>query len=119
MDDFYEEMRAVASEVFAEFKQGVIRYIALQRPTGTTPDNPGKVVEVPTLLNATARPVSIRYIDGTHITGVETEVSMPNDGVTPSLDGFIEIDAVRYKIVRIMKRPAAGVPVSFTLIVKR
>lgn len=116
---FYDEMRAVASDVFAEFQQGTIRYIGLMPATGGTPDDPGEPTETATVLNATAVPVSTRYIDGTIITGTETQVSMPNDDVVPEMSGFVEIDGLRYKIVRIMARPAAGVPVSFTLIVKR
>lgn len=119
MSDFYSDMRAIASDVLGEFKQGVIVYVALERPEGSTPDDPGTAVPVPTTINATARPVSTKYIDGTHIIGTETEVTMPNDGTTPTMDGFVDIDGVRHKIVRIMQRPAAGVPVVFTLIVKR
>lgn len=116
---FYDEMRAVASDVFAEFKQGTIEYVTMQPAAGSTPDDPGDPVVTVIPLNATAKPVSQRYVDGTHITGSEVEIAMPNDGVTPQMTGFIRIDSVTHKIVRIMARPAAGTPVSFNLIVKR
>lgn len=119
MSDFYEEMRGIASGVFAEFKQGSIAYVAMTRPTGGTPDDPGVPVPVPTSINATAKPVSTKYIDGTHIVGTEKEVMMPNDGLEPQMDGFIDIDNVRHKIVRIMRRPEAGTVVSYNLIVRR
>lgn len=119
MSEFYDEMRAVTSDVFGEFKQGSMQLVRMTRPAGSTPDDPGEAVPTPTDINATARPVSQRYINGTHIDGTETEVSMPNDGTEPQMDDFVNIDGVRYKIVRIMRRPAAGTAVSFTLIVKR
>lgn len=115
----YDDLRAVASEVFAEFRQGVVEYVRFDRPTGGTPDDPGEPVPVPTRINATVKPVSQRYIDGSLITGSEVEVAMPNDDVVPTMDGMVRIDGVQHKIVRLMPRPAAGVPVSFTLIVKR
>jgi hypothetical protein len=116
---FYEEMRTVAQDVFGEFKQGVIRYVESETAAGVTPDEPGSVTVTYTTLNATARPVSRQYVDGTQIIGVETEVSFAAGSVVPTVEGSIEIDGSTYKIVRVMQRPAAGTAVSYTVIVKR
>lgn len=119
MADFYSDMRAVAADVFAEFKQGTIRYVTMVTAAGATPDDPGVTVPSYTVLNATARPVSTRYIDGTNIIGTEKEVSFAASGFEPSVNDSIEIDGSTHKIVRVMRRPAAGVAVSYTTIVKR
>lgn len=116
---FYDEMRAVASDVFAEFKQGTIEYVQMVPATGATLDNPGVPTEQVTEINAVAKPVSTRYIDGTHIVGTEKEVVMPNDGTEPQMSGFVRVDGVQHKIKRIMRRPEAGVAVAYTLIVGR
>lgn len=116
---FYEEMQTVAKDVFGEFKQGTIRYVTMTTAAGATPDEPGTVTPSYTSLNATARPVSRHYVDGTQIIGVETEVSFAAGSVVPTVDGSVEIDGTTYKIVRVMQRPAAGTAVAYTLIVKR
>lgn len=115
----YDEMRGVANELFDEFKQGTVRYVALQQVPGSTPDDPQPAQRVTTEINATVRPVSTKYVDGSHIVQSDKQVSMPNAGIEPSMSGFVEIDGTDYKIVEIMPRPAAGVPVTWTVIVRR
>lgn len=119
MTNFYDDMRAVASEVFAEFKQGTVAYVGLTSVAGATPDAPGAPVETATTINATVRPVSTKYVDGSHIVQSDRQVSMPNDGTTPQMSGFMRIDGVDHKIIEIMPRPAAGTPVTYTVIVRR
>lgn len=117
----YDDMRTVATELFAEFKQGTIEYVPVVTVAGAAPDEsdssgPG----TPVALNATARPVSTKYVDGTHIVQSDIQVAIPNDGrATPDITGFIQIDSVRYKIIEIMARPAAGTPITWTVIVRR
>lgn len=116
----YDDARMIASELFEEFKQGTILYVSTAVTAGATPDEPSGSVVVTTAINATARPVSTKYVDGTDIVQSDKEVSMPNDGTaTPTMTGSIRIDGETYKIKEIMARPAAGDPVSWTLIVGR
>lgn len=117
----YDDLRAVASDVMAEFKQGDIRYVTISVAAGATPDEAAVPVEtVSAQLNATARSVSTKYVDGTHIVQSDKQVQIPNDGIaTPDIDGKIRIDGVDHKIIEIMPRPAAGEPVTWTLIVRR
>ena len=117
----YDDMRGVATELFAEFKQGTVQYVPLVTTPGTSPDEPGSTTRGdPITLNATARPVSTKYVDNTHIVQSDREVAMPNDGsATPDMDGFIRIDGVDYKIIEILPRPAAGDPITWTVIVRR
>lgn len=115
----YDDLRDVASDVFAEFKQGTVQYVEMQAQAGATPDAPLPPVAVPHALNATVRPVSTKYVDGSHIVQSDRQITMPNDGVTPSMNGYMTIDGSKYKIVEIMPVPAAGDPVTFTVIVRR
>lgn len=117
----YDEMRVVASDVMNEFKQGDIRYVTISVADGATPDVSGVPTKtVSDQLSATARSVSTKYVDGTHIVQSDIQVSIPNDGkATPTMSGMVRIDGVDHKIVEIMPRPAAGNPVSWTVIVRR
>lgn len=115
----YDDMRAVALDVFGEFQQGVIEYVELTAAPGATPDDPGEPTVMAFPLEATVRPVSTKYVDGSHIVQSDRQVAMPNNGtVAPSMDGYIRIDGASYKIVEIMPRPAAGAPVVWLLIVR-
>lgn len=117
----YDEIRAVASDVMAEFKQGDIRYVSIGVADGAAPDEAATPVEtVSAQLNATARSVSTKYVDGTHIVQSDKQVQIPNDGIaTPNITGKVRIDGVDHKIIEVMPRPAAGIPITWTLIVRR
>ena len=119
MGNIYDDARNVAIGIFAEFKQGVIKYVELQAQAGGTPDEPLTPTEVIHPINATARPVSSKFVDGSHIVQSDRQISMPNDGIEPKITGYVTIDGSRYKIIEIMPRPAAGTPVTYTLIVRR
>lgn len=116
----YDEMRDVASDLMAEFKQGTVQYVALTPQPGATPDAPLPPVQVPTTINATARPVSTKYVDGSHIVRSDKQVTIPNDGkAVPDMSGSVRIDGTTHKIVEIMPRPAAGEPVVWIVVVRR
>lgn len=116
----YDDMQTVASDVLAEFKQGTVSYIAMVPQAGSTPDDPLPPVEgVPVSLNAAVRPVSTKYVDGTHIVQSDKQVTFAGGVVDPDMSGFIDIDGVRFKIVEILPVPAAGTVVSYTVIVRR
>jgi hypothetical protein len=118
----YDDLRQVSSELHAEFKQGDVRYVPLTVPAGSRPDAPAAPVKgTPVTINSTARPVSTKYVDGTSVVRTDKQLSIPNDGVspTPVLGHFIRIDGVDHKINVVMPRPAAGDSVSWTVIVRR
>lgn len=119
MKNIYDDVRDVAVNVFAEFKQGTITYVELQPQEGSTPDDPLEPVEVAHVINATARAVSTKYVDGSIIVRTDKQISMPNTGIEPEMTGYVTIDGSRHKIVQIMRRPEAGVPVAYTLVVRR
>lgn len=116
----YDEMRGVASDLIAEFKQGVIEYVRLVPQTGSTPDDPLPPVPQSVTINAVARPVSTKYVDGTHIVRSDKQVTIPNDGrAVPDMSGSVRIDGSTHKIIEIMPRPAAGEPIVWIVVVRR
>lgn len=115
----YDDARAIALDVFKEFQQGVVEYVELVPSAGATPDDPGEPTFVAHRLTSTVRPVSTKYVDGSHIVQSDRQLSMPNDGkVEPTMSGSMRIDGASFKIIEIMPRPAAGVPVVWTVIVR-
>lgn len=117
--NFYSEMQNIARDIFGEFQQGAIAFVPIVR-TGGTPDEPGTVSDgTPVTLTATAKPVSTKYVDGTHIVRSDIEIAMPAGVVDPSIEGYFTIDGVRYKVIEVMRRPAAGTAVAYTVVVRR
>lgn len=120
MSEFYDDMRNVAGELFEEFNQGVVKYIAVARAAGARPDAPGAATETPYTVNATARAVMTKYVDRSTVFQTDIQVSFAADTrFTPTLNGFVEIDGERYKVIQIIRNPAAGTTVSYILIVRR
>lgn len=117
----YDDLRPIAAELFEEFKQGDVRYVPIVVTPGATPDRPASSAPgAPVPINATARPVETKYVNGTSIVVTDKQVTIPNDGkVKPDMSGFIDIDAVRHKVIEIMARPTAGDPIVWTVVVRR
>lgn len=118
----YDDLRNISSDLHREFKQGDVRYVPVTVGAGARPDAPATSVKgTPVALNATARPVSTKYVDGTNVIVTDKQLSIPNDGISPvpTLGHFIRIDGVDHKITMVMARPAAGDPVSWTVIVRK
>jgi hypothetical protein len=118
----YDDLRQVSNDLHAEFKQGTISYVSMVVGAGARPDLPtsaAKGMAVP--INSVARPVSTKYVDSTNVVMTDKQVSIPNDGVSPvpQLGHFIRIDGVDHKIIMSMARPAAGVPINWTVIVRK
>src|SRR5690606_6757070 len=89
----YDDARKIASDLIGEFKQGTVQYIKMVPGTGGRPDAPAPSTSVVTTINAVARPVSTKYVDGSHILQSDKQVTIPNDGkMSPDLSGFIKID---------------------------
>ena len=117
---FYDDMQKVATGLLTEFRQGVIRHIALTPGNGPA-HKPGSPQETPTILpGATARGVPIKYITGGLAqTGDLVVVSSVVKGLTVNQADKIEIDGVRYSVVEILPIPPAGTTVAFNFIVRR
>ena len=120
MSTFYEEMADVASEVLAEFHQGVIilSKTVPGEPDASTPWIPGEPVTVAHTLNATAKPVSEEFINGTTIVATDIEITAAVFGADPDPADQMEIDGQPMTIIEVMRIPAAGTVVVWKLIVR-
>lgn len=132
-NNFYEDMRAVASDVLADFDQtdpnapasaapggNGIYYVGITPGTGPA-DNPGAPTEAtPLKLDAVARGVSFKYVDGANVVASDLQTTMAvRADMTPQITGFIIMDGKRYKIVQVINKPAAGVAVAHTVIFRK
>lgn len=117
---FYDDMQGIATELLTEFKQGVISYVKVTPGSGPA-HNPGPSVPVPTLLQgAVSRGIAWKYVNSG--LGVASDLQVTHSvqaGVVPEINGFYDIDGLRYKVVNIVKKPAAGTTVAYVAIVRK
>lgn len=114
----YDDMQGVFAELAPEFSQGVIRYIDVTPGAGKL-WKPGAASEVATVVKGFARGVSTKFImRGLAVAG-DNQVTFPGGSVVPDMDGYMEIDGVREKIVNIIKKPNAGTVVAWTVITRK
>lgn len=113
----YEELQPVAAQLLKEFKQGVTKLISVS--TSGNADAP-TVTETETILDAAVKGISRKYVrDGFSVESDLEVTAAVVAGVTPTLKDYIEIDGIRYKIVRDISVPAAGTRVAWKFIVRR
>lgn len=118
MNDFYSDMQAVAKDVLTEFNQGQISYV-VNIPGNGPADNPGEPTPTTTPLPfATARGVQFKYVVG-DVLASDLQITIPGGIIVPDPTGFFTVDGVKHKIVQIKRVPAAGVPVSWIVIVRK
>jgi len=118
---FYGEMQEISKELFSEFKQGVVSYVQSTAGNGTV-DNPGAATETEfELIGATVRGASFKYVSQGLAVASDLQVShaVDNRFINPMIGGFYKIDGIKYKIMHIVKKPAAGIAVAFTCIVRK
>ena len=117
----YDEMQQVAREILEsdDFKQGST-YLVRVVPGSGPVDDPGPSVETRIKLDGAVRGISWRFVQAG--LGVASDLQITHavvPGIIPAMTDFVESDGVRYKVVQIIARPAAGVTVVYTLIVRR
>lgn len=115
----YDNLMAVATEVFGAWKQGTINIVQLTPGAGAA-DNPGAPTETTTALNAvTVEGALYRYQkEGLAIAGDTVVKSSIVSGITPTKNDFIQINGVRYKIIAFTPIPI-GEPVAWEFLVRR
>lgn len=121
----YDEMREVMGEVLPEFQQGVINLIQLTPGTGTG-DDPGQPIETVTPLVGTATGSIFSFVRNTSYAsfGLIPQADLgvtavPVDGITPTMDDFIQVDGIRYKIIQDLSVPAAGTKVAWKFLLRK
>lgn len=116
----YNDLQNVATGLLKEFKQGSIELVQFVHSENSTPDNPGKSEKVVTVLNAVANGQRFKFMNTSFITASDIEVTTAVvEGVTPSVNDFINIDGIRYKILDFTPLPVAGVPCAWKFIVRK
>ena len=120
MVDFYTELQGVAADVLPEFKQGVIQHVGMTPGAGPA-HNPGNPTTVTTTLpGAVARGVEQRYMAQALAVGAEKQVtSSVVDGIDPNNGDKITIDGTLFRIVEVIKIPAAGTAVVWVFLIRK
>jgi len=129
MSAFYTELQGVAAGVLKEFKQGVIKLVRTTlAPNEEEPSEPGIETVTTYILDATCRGVTFKQIDGTSITAKDRVVLcstfVTEEATQAKLTGFepaatdkIVIDGTPNEIKKIVRMPAAGIPVAFNVFI--
>lgn len=117
----YDEMQKVAQEILGdpEFKQGPTYLVQITPGTGPV-DDPGPGVETHHAINGAVRGVKWSLVN----TGLAQASDMQIvhavvPGVVPTAKDFVIADGIRYKVVQVLPKPAAGVPVAYLLVIRR
>lgn len=116
----YDEISPVVREVFSLVKQGSV--VLMSATPGNGPiDEPGEPTEIPHELEATARGASFQYVRSGMADASDSQVTFAANPAIPAPKGndWLQIDGVRYKIVKIIKKPDAGEPLAYTIIARR
>ena len=115
----YDEMQQVAKDVFGEFKQGVIQYVKITKGSGPV-DDPGPSSDTLYTINATATGVTMKYVNMNLAVASDLQIPAPVDNrYTPDIKDAVTVDGVRHKIIHIDRKPAAGTPVLYILIIRK
>lgn len=118
MSDFYLDMQSVATGLLKEFRQGSLVFIETVIGTGPA-DDPGNVTENSYPFDGTVRGVESRYVNNTDVFVSDFQIAAP--GTLPIADatGFVSVDGKRLKVVKVVRKPAAGVTVAFDIIARK
>lgn len=116
----YDEITPAIREVFGLVKQGSVVLMSVTLGNGPV-DEPGEPTETPHELEATARGASFQYVRSGLADAADSQVTFAANPAIPAPKGsdWLQIDGVRFKIVKIIKKPDAGEPLVYTLIARR
>lgn len=116
----YDEITPAVRDAMALAKQGTIALVSVTPGTGPV-DDPGEPVEISHNLDAVARGVSFKYVQGGLADASDLQVTFAAslEVPDPKLSDWVTIDGIRHKVVQVLPKPAGGTPLVFTLIVRR
>jgi hypothetical protein len=117
--DFFYDMQNVAKQILGDFNQGVIQHVQVIAGSGPA-DNPGEpTTSTTTLTQAVARGVEFKFLKSSDILQTDLQITFPGGIVEPQPSDFFVVDGTQYKVVEIHKTPAAGIVVTFKVIVRK
>lgn len=118
MSIFYSDLRNVASGLLQEFNQGVVEIgKPVTNPGSNEWDPPVTDIEW-TRVNAVARGVSQKYVDGVSIVATDLQLTVDMGAYDPAAGDRIRIDGKHVSVLRFDRIPAAGGVVAWRVIVR-
>lgn len=118
---FYEDMQGIATDLLTEFQQGEILMIKSTPGIGK-PWKPGAPTERTVTVQGAARGAKLSFSPKSlvQVGDLIVTIDVPSDPADyPDMTDTLSIDGTRMKIVDITQKPAAGVPVVFTCLVRK
>lgn len=115
---FYSDLRNVASDLLREFAQGVVevgRPVTVEGPEEWSP--PVTTIQW-TRINAVARGVSQKYVDGASIVATDLQLTVDFGDYNPAAGDRIRIDGKEVSVLRFDRIPAAGEVVATRVFVR-
>ena len=116
----YDRMRATAGRLLDRFAQGTI--ILTRETPGAVDENepwlPVNPTEASEPLICAVRGVSSQYVDGVTVLATDLQVTCKPPAMGILLGDKVTIDGKPVIVLRIMAKPAAGLPAAYTLIVR-
>lgn len=116
----YDRMRATAARLLDRFAQGTI--LLTRETPGAVDENepwlPVEPTEYSEPLIGAIRGVSTQYVDGTTILATDLQVTCKPPAMGIQLGDKVTIDGKPVITLRVMPKPAAGLPAAFVLIVR-
>lgn len=116
MSSFYTDLRNVASGLLQEFNQGVVEIGKPVTVEGEFEWSPPVTILRWTRVNAVARGVSQKYIDGVSIVATDLQLTVDMGAYEPTAGDRIRIDGKQVSVLRFDRIPAAGVAVAWRVV---
>lgn len=116
----YDEIAPAVAEAFKIAKQGQVFLITVTPGEGPI-DEPDKPTEQQYELDAAARGAQYRYVQAGLADASDKQVTFyANPAIpNPTDKHWLLVDGVRYKVQRVIPKPAAGNPLAFTVFARR
>ena len=115
----YDDLQAVATELLTEFDQGDVKLIKVSS-NSTAPDDHSVQNETSYDLKAVVKGVSAKYLkEGFASVGDLEMTCAVEENIEPTINDFVVIKDLRYKIVQDFSVPAAGSVVARKFLLRR
>lgn len=115
---FYDEIQTIAGDLLTEFNQGASsEQVITSTPAANEWDPPTETV-TETVLDAVARGVSSKYVDGVNILATDLQMTISAVDFTATAGMNIKIDGNAVTVLRFDAVPAMGTVVVWRVFVR-